>query len=77
MSGSSKTKRKVAERRPAGIEAMPAPPPRTLPDDHPARSLFKEVARNMAAPVTAPSPTTPTTVTTPTTATNTPACGSN
>lgn len=73
MSESNKPKRKVTERRPAGIKAMPAPPPRVLPEDHPARSLFKEVARDEATPPVTSTPTTPTTpTTTPTTPTTAP-----
>ena len=67
MSESSKAKRKAPERRPAGIKAMPAPPSRMLPEDHPARSLFKEVARaepELPTPTTRTTPTTPTTPTT-------------
>lgn len=71
MNDKAKPKRKVVERREAGIKAMPAPAPRTLPDDHPARSMFRQVAeaeRSQAEGLT--TPTTPTTsTTTPTTPT--------
>jgi hypothetical protein len=61
MNDKAKPKRKIVERREAGIKAMPAPQPRTLPQDHPARLMFRQVAeaeRNQAE-------TTPTTPTTP------------
>lgn len=71
MNDKAKPKRKIVERREAGIKAMPAPPPRTLPKDHPARSMFRQVAeaeRNQTK-----TPTTPTTApTTSTTGTTTP-----
>lgn len=69
MNDKAKPKRKIVERREAGIKAMPAPQPRTLPQDHPARSMFRQVAeaeRNQAE-----TPTTPTTGTTPTTTSTT------
>src|ERR1043166_8049799 len=71
MSDKAKPKRKIVERREAGIKAMPAPPPRTLPKDHPARSMFRQVAeaeRNQTETVTTPT----TTLTTSTTSTTTP-----
>jgi hypothetical protein len=67
MNDKAKPKRKVVERREAGIKAMPAPQPRTLPQDHPARSMFRQVAE--AERSEAETPTTPTTATTPTTVT--------
>jgi hypothetical protein len=70
MNDKAKPKRKVVERREAGIKAMPAPQPRTLPQDHPARSMFRQIAEAersqmeiSATPTT--STTTPTTGTTP------------
>jgi hypothetical protein len=57
MNDKAKPKRKVVERREAGIKAMPAPQPRTLPSDHPARSMFRQVAkaeRNQAETPTTP-----------------------
>ena len=66
MNDKAKPKRKIVERREAGIKAMPAPQPRTLPQDHPARSMFRQVAeaeRNQAD--TAAIPITPTTGTPP------------
>src|ERR1051326_6563008 len=74
MNDKAKPKRKIVERREAGIKAMPAPPPRTLPKDHPARSMFRQVAeaeRNQAETSTTPttgttSTTTPTTSVAPT-----------
>src|ERR1051326_4737026 len=69
MNDKAKPKRKIVERREAGIKAMPAPPPRTLPKDHPARSMFRQVAeaeRNQAETTTTPTTST-TTSTTPTT----------
>jgi len=71
MNDKAKPKRKVVERREAGIKAMSAPQPRTLPQDHPARSMFRQVAeaeRNQIASIIT-TPTTPTTGTTPSTAT--------
>jgi hypothetical protein len=71
MNDKAKPKRKIVERREAGIKAMPAPQPRTLPQDHPARSMFRQVAeaeRNQAERPAA-TPTTPTTLTTSTTGT--------
>ena len=68
MNDKAKPKRKIVERREAGIKAMPAPPPRTLPKDHPARSMFRQVAeaeRNQAETLTT-STTTPTTSVAPT-----------
>jgi len=70
MNDKAKPKRKVVERREAGIKAMPAPQPRTLPQDHPARSMFRQVAeaeRGLADSSSTPttSTTTPTTPTTP------------
>jgi hypothetical protein len=67
MNDKAKPKRKVVERREAGIKAMPAPQPRTLPQDHPARSIFRQVAD--AERGLADAPGTPTTSTTSTTAT--------
>lgn len=70
MSDKAKPKRKVVERREAGIKAMSAPPPRTLPQDHPARSMFRQVAEAERKEAELPAtPTTPTTGTTPTTPT--------
>jgi hypothetical protein len=72
MNDKAKPKRKVVERREAGIKAMPAPQPRTLPQDHPARSMFRQIAeaeRNqLETSTTGTTPTTSTT-TTPTTGT--------
>jgi hypothetical protein len=77
MNDKAKPKRKIVERREAGIKAMPAPPPRTLPQDHPARSMFRQVAeaeKNQAEILTTPTTptTTPTTATTPSTTPTTP-----
>lgn len=77
MNDKAKPKRKVVERREAGIKAMPAPQPRTLPQDHPARSMFRQVAeaeRSQAETSTTPTTptTTPTTGTTPSTTPTTP-----
>jgi hypothetical protein len=58
MNDKAKPKRKIVERREAGIKAMPVPPPRTLPKDHPARSMFRQVAE--AARSQAETPTTTT-----------------
>lgn len=74
MNDKAKPKRKIFERREAGIKAMPAPQPRTLPHDHPARSMFRQVAeaeRNQAETTATPT-TTPTTPTTATTSSTTP-----
>jgi hypothetical protein len=69
MNDKAKPKRKVVERREAGIKAMPAPQPRTLPQDHPARSMFRQIAeaeRSQLEISTTPTTST-TTATTPTT----------
>lgn len=74
MNDKAKPKRKVVERREAGIKAMPAPQPRTLPQDHPARSMFRQIAeaeRSQLETFTTPT-TTPTTGTTPSTTPTTP-----
>src|SRR5215208_790712 len=71
MNDKAKPKRKIVERREAGIKAMLAPQPRTLPQDHPARSMFRQVAeaeRSQAESVTTPTTTPTTPTTTPTTA---------
>jgi hypothetical protein len=71
MNDKAKPKRKVVERREAGIKAMPAPQPRTLPQDHPARSMFRQIAEAERSQLETPTTgTTPTT--TPTTGTTTP-----
>jgi hypothetical protein len=67
MNDKAKPKRKVVERREAGIKAMPAPQPRTLPQDHPARSMFRQIAEAERRQLE--TLTTPTTGTTPTTST--------
>src|SRR5215213_5001697 len=72
MNDKAKPKRKVVERREAGIKAMPAPQPRTLPQDHPARSMFRQIAEAERSQLEVPttgttSTTTPTTGTTPST----------
>jgi hypothetical protein len=76
MNDKAKPKRKVVERREAGIKAMPAPQPRTLPQDHPARSMFRQVAeaeRSQAETIVTPTTsTTYTTATTPSTTRTTP-----
>ena len=61
MSDKSKQKRKIVERREAGIKAMPAPRPRTLPQDHPARTMFRQVAEAERDQAEDTTPTTPTT----------------
>lgn len=74
MNDKAKPKRKVVERREAGIKAMPAPQPRTLPQDHPARSMFRQIAEAERSQLETPttSTTTPTTGTTPRTTPTTP-----
>ena len=77
MNDKAKPKRKVVERREAGIKAMPAPQPRPLPQDHPARSMFRQIAEaersQLETPITpTTSTTTPTTGTTPSTTPTTP-----
>lgn len=71
MNDKAKPKRKVVERREAGIKAMPAPQPRTLPQDHPARSMFRQIAEaeRSQLEISATTTTTTTTATTPTTGT--------
>jgi hypothetical protein len=73
MNDKAKPKRKIVERREAGIKAMPAPQPRTLPQDHPARSMFRQIAEaersQLEAPATGTTSTTSTTSTTGTTPT--------
>lgn len=73
MNDKAKPKRKVVERREAGIKAMSAPQPRTLPQDHPARSMFRQIAEAERSQLETPttSTTTPTTSTTPSTTTPT------
>jgi len=72
MNDKTKPKRKVVERREAGIKAMPAPQPRTLPQDHPARTMFRQVAAEERTQAEKGiTPTTPTTTPTTTTTTTT------
>lgn len=76
MNDKAKPKRKVVERREAGIKAMPAPQPRTLPQDHPARSMFRQIAEAERSQLEISSiPTSSTTGTTTTTPTTTPTTG--